>query len=181
MREGPIGSIANFSAVENKEKLPDLIRPNLRVVFCGTAAGDRSAQIGAYYAGRGNSFWETLLLTGLTPRLLEPVEFSELLDFGIGLTDLVKKKSGMDHVLEDGDFDIEGLKDKLKAFKPRILAFTSKNGGKQFLGKRKVDYGPQGQVGQTELWVLPSTSGAARRHWDIGWWEKLALAASERH
>lgn len=36
--------------------LPDLLRPGLRVVFCGTAAGAASALSGAYYAGRGNRF-----------------------------------------------------------------------------------------------------------------------------
>ncbi|HEU5143069.1 MAG TPA: uracil-DNA glycosylase family protein [Solirubrobacterales bacterium] len=50
--------------------LPDLVRPGLRVVFCGTAAGTASARAGAYYAGPGNRFWETLRVTGLTPVLL---------------------------------------------------------------------------------------------------------------
>jgi G:T/U-mismatch repair DNA glycosylase len=38
--------------------LPDVLQPDLKVVFCGTAAGTQSAQAGAYYAGRGNYFWE---------------------------------------------------------------------------------------------------------------------------
>jgi G:T/U-mismatch repair DNA glycosylase len=42
------------------EVLPDLLRPGLRIVFCGTAAGTASARAGAYYAGPGNAFWPTL-------------------------------------------------------------------------------------------------------------------------
>ncbi len=38
--------------------LPDVLQPDLRVIFCGTAAGTQSAQLGAYYTGRGNYFWE---------------------------------------------------------------------------------------------------------------------------
>ena len=40
--------------------LPDILQPNLKVVFCGTAAGDASAKKRAYYAGPGNRFWKTL-------------------------------------------------------------------------------------------------------------------------
>ncbi len=50
--------------------LLDLLRPGLRVVFCGTAAGAVSAAKGAYYAGPGNRFWPMLAKTGLTPRQL---------------------------------------------------------------------------------------------------------------
>ena len=47
--------------------IPDLIRPGLRIVFCGTALGAASARAGAYYAGPGNKFWPTLHEVGLTP------------------------------------------------------------------------------------------------------------------
>lgn len=39
---------------------PDLLAPHLRLVFCGTAAGNVSAARGAYYAGPGNQFWPIL-------------------------------------------------------------------------------------------------------------------------
>jgi len=48
--------------------LPDVLKPGLKVVFCGTAAGNRSAKIKAYYAGRDNQFWAVLHRIGLTPR-----------------------------------------------------------------------------------------------------------------
>jgi TDG/mug DNA glycosylase family protein len=37
--------------------LPDVLKPGLKVVFCGTAVGNKSARASAYYAGRGNQFW----------------------------------------------------------------------------------------------------------------------------
>lgn len=33
--------------------LPDVLQPNLNIVFCGTAPGTVSAQRGAYYANAG--------------------------------------------------------------------------------------------------------------------------------
>ena len=52
--------------------LPDVLAPGLRAVFCGTAAGTKSAIAGAYYAGPGNKFWPTLHAIGLTPRRFAP-------------------------------------------------------------------------------------------------------------
>ena len=83
--------------------LPDVLKPGLRVVFCGTAVGSKSARAGAYYAGRGNQFWSVLYRVGLTPRQLEPQEFRLLLQYGIGLTDLAKRRSGSDGVLSSSN------------------------------------------------------------------------------
>ncbi len=46
--------------------LPDLLAPDLDIVFCGTAVGTASARRGAYYAGPGNAFWPTLFKVGLS-------------------------------------------------------------------------------------------------------------------
>jgi TDG/mug DNA glycosylase family protein len=73
--------------------LPDLLKANLSVVFCGTAAGSKSAERKAYYAGAGNLFYPTLESCGFTPRILKPQEFSELLNCQIGLTDLANSPS----------------------------------------------------------------------------------------
>ncbi|WP_422392985.1 G/U mismatch-specific DNA glycosylase [Moorella humiferrea] len=86
--------------------LPDVIKPGLKVIFCGMAAGNRSATIGSYYAGRGNQFWAVLYRIGLTPRQLQPREYRSLLSYGIGLTDLVKSVSGNDNTLDNEFFDI---------------------------------------------------------------------------
>lgn len=154
--------------------LPDVLQPNLRIVFCGSAAGTQSARAGAYYAGRGNRFWETLFQVGLTPRRLEPREFRALLAYGIGLTDLAKIACGPDDSLSSKDDDIAGLWAKMARFAPRVLAFNGKRAASVFLG-RSVAYGLQPErIGATTLFVLPSTSGAARRWWDVSHWHELA-------
>src|SRR4051794_32803818 len=73
--------------IQGMNVLPDVLRPGLRLVICGSAAGVVSAARGEYYAGPGNKFWDILAVTGLTPRRLLPHEFRDVLDFGIGLTD----------------------------------------------------------------------------------------------
>lgn len=154
--------------------LPDVMAANLAVVFCGTAVGSASARRGAYYADPGNAFWPTLFEIGLTPRLLEPNEYPQILDYGLGLTDLAKHVSGSDHSLSESDFDRRGLRAKIESYEPRILAFTGKRAAEEYLVCR-VQYGllPE-SIGNTRLFVLPSPSGAARRFWDEGQWHKLA-------
>ena len=167
MRES--GGRANPSA-----KLDDLLRPGLDLVVCGTAASAVSAARGQYYAGPGNRFWSVLEETGLTPCLLQPSEFRSLLQYGIGLTDVVKNQAGM-----DADIDFSGygatLELRLRSFSPRFLCFNGKRAASEALGRRQITYGMQSEkFGLTNLFVAPSTSAAARRWWDDRFWEQLA-------
>ena len=154
--------------------LPDVIAPDLAVLFCGSAAGRVSAAVGAYYAGPGNRFWPILYEVGLTPRRLAPAEFAELAHYGLGLTDLCKSASGADRELPGAADDPHGLEQKVRRYTPKILAFVGKRPARALLG-RPVDVGLQAEtIGRTRLFVLPSPSGAARRYWDERPWAELA-------
>ncbi len=161
--------------------LPDLLSEGLKVVFCGTAAGARSAQVGAYYAGRGNKFWKTLFQIGLTPRLLEPGEFRLLAQYGIGLTDIAKTYSGADKGLKRAHFDAEGLRRKIEKCAPTVFAFNGKRAARSFYAT-DVHYGiqPEKLPVFTTGFVLPSTSGAASGFWNVDYWQQLADFLKER-
>jgi TDG/mug DNA glycosylase family protein len=154
--------------------VPDLLRPGLAIVFCGTAPSRASAAARAYYAKPGNRFWRALHESGITARRFEPAEYRELLRLGIGLTDLCKAHSGNDDELPDGALDAAALRRKLRRHRPAIVAFTSKNAAQAFLG-RKVEYGWQPErEGATRLMVLTSPSGQATRFWSLAPWRELA-------
>ena len=162
--------------------LPDVLAPGLRVVFCGTAPGTRSAREGAYYAHPGNHFWRTLFAIGLTPRLLAPAEFRDVLQFGIGLTDVAKHHFGSDAELPRAAFDAAALQRKLARYRPRIVAFTSKNAARAglALGSRNPGYGEQPfAIAQTRVFVLPSPSGQARGFWNVEPWRELAATIKQ--
>ena len=130
--------------------------------------------MGAPYAGPGNRFWSILHETGLTPRLLEAQEFRDLPLYGIGLTDVAKFASGPDSSLARSDFDPAAVVAKVERYAPGILAFVGKRAARAVLGG-SVDYGSQDvRVGASEVWVVPSTSGAARGSWDTEPWHDLA-------
>jgi TDG/mug DNA glycosylase family protein len=163
------------------DKLPDVLAPGLKIVFCGTAAGDRSAQRGCYYAGAGNKFWPTLAGIGLTPRHLRPEEFWKIPYFGLGLTDLAKKASGLDASLRSHDFDVDGFRDRLTTAAPLFVAFNGKKAAQLALKQRDLPYGPVHiRIGVSAVFVLPSTSGLASGRWSIEPWKALALAAHYR-
>jgi len=156
--------------------------PGLKIVFCGSAAGNVSALRGAYYAHPQNKFWPTLHRIGLTPRLLKPEEFRELTVWGLGLTDISKHASGMDRELPRaalGPDACAALEAKIHANQPDFLAFTSLTAGSRYLG-RAVDFGESGaRIGRTRIWVLPSPSPAANWNWEVHkhWWRMLAEEA----
>jgi TDG/mug DNA glycosylase family protein len=161
--------------------LDDLLVPNLRLVFCGTAAGTRSAAQRAYYAGIGNKFWPTLAAVGLTPRQLEANDFRELLQFGIGLTDLVQDQAGPDERIRFSTTAVDRFRDRILTFRPACLAFNGKRAARVFLGVKHIDFGLQrSRIGDTALYCVPSTSGLAARHWDLAPWRQLAQQVPAR-
>ncbi len=162
--------------------LPEQLRPGLRLVFCGTAAGRKSALEKAYYAHAQNKFWKTLHQVGLTPRLFAPQDYPLLAELGIGLTDIAKFAFGMDHQLPKealGAEAAEGLRRRIRKFAPLHLAFTSLNAGRKVMGKSARAGEQVERLGETRVWILPSPSPLADNHWDIAPWRQLAKAVQK--
>jgi TDG/mug DNA glycosylase family protein len=144
-------------------------------VFCGTAAGEVAARVGAPYAGPGNRFWWVLHEVGLTPRQLEPLEFRRLPEFGIGLTDVAKHAVGGDSTLRAPDFDGAAVLEKVERYRPGVLAFVGKRAAREVLGRNPDAYGEEDVTPDgIPIWVVPSTSGAARGFWNVAPWRALA-------
>ena len=71
--------------------VPDLIAPGLAVLFCGINPGLYSGATGHHFARPGNRFWRTLQAAGFTDRLVSPWEERLLLEYGLGITNLVAR------------------------------------------------------------------------------------------
>lgn len=158
--------------------LKDILTHNLDIVFCGTAKGKISVLKGFYYAGPGNKFYNILHKTGFTPFKLEPKDCYEINKYKIGLTDLVHNEYGNDNEISSDNFDVEGFLKKMKFYKPKFIAFNSKKGASFVLGyggkTNLFDYGLQKKtIGKSKVYVLPSTSGNARKYWNESYWHKL--------
>lgn len=165
--------------------LPDYMREGMKLVIVGFNPGEASARAGHYYAGRGNQFWPLLYQAGVVPEALEAEDDRRLIEFGIGLTDLVKRPSrGIEEIRRE-DF-AEGrvmLSQKLEQHHPRIIAFNGKLAYEKFSG-RPCKLGLQKEkLYGAQVFVLPSTSG--QNTGDSGaekltYFKQLAALLSER-
>ena len=152
------------------DRLDDLLSPGLRIVFCGTAAGNRSAKTRTYYAGPGNRFWTVIRKVGLVTETLGPADFRRASEFKIGFTDLAKAACGMDSTLVSADFDLARFWEAMARHRPQAVAFTSKAAGSIALGiaRQRLAFGRVTADSTPNAlpccYVLPSPSGA-NAHW----------------
>lgn len=151
-----------MTAVEGTGALPDVLAPDLDVIFCGINPGRVSAAAGAHFANPRNDFWRLLHDAGFTPRLLQPTEQRELPSFGLGVTNAAYRTTRGSGDLRRGDFagSAERLERVATELKPRAIAFVGKEAFRGVFGERP-DFGPQDRrLRDTLLFVLPSTSPA---------------------
>src|SRR5438093_9149658 len=142
--------------------VPDVLAPDLLVVFCGINPGRVSAAAGAHFANPRNDFWRLLHDAGLTPRQLAPEEQFELLVYGYGLTNAAFRTTQGSGDLRRGDFagSAERLERLALDLRPRAIAFVGKEAYRGAFGER-AELGPQERtIDDVGLFVLPSTSPA---------------------
>jgi double-stranded uracil-DNA glycosylase len=154
-------------AAEGK-KVPDVIAPGLKVLFCGINPGLYTAVIGHHFGRPGNRFWPTLYAAGITPRLLSPYEERELLDYGYGITNLVARATAAADALSSHEL-VEGgqaLVDKIRRYRPRFLGVlgltayrTAFHRPKTQIGLQEERLGAGPEYNGARLWVLPNPSG----------------------
>jgi TDG/mug DNA glycosylase family protein len=142
-------------------QLPDYLRAGLKVVFVGFNPGERSARIGHYYAGRGNQFWNFLYESGLVPVRLRPEDDRRVLEFGLGMTDVVKRWSKSSSELRAADYrrGVPLLTAKLRRYAPRVVAFNGKVAFENFHGRPARLGWQRARLEGARVFVLPSTSG----------------------
>ena len=149
--------------------LPDYLRPGLDVVFVGANPGLISAKQGHYYANPRNPFWSLLHKAGFLPEPLGPREDARVLEFGIGLTDLVKRPtSGIAELSrEEKKAGAIRLQKKLNLCRPLVVCFNGKEVYKGFTGQG-CDLGQQRgeRLARASLFVVPSTS-PQNTHWNV--------------
>jgi double-stranded uracil-DNA glycosylase len=163
--------------------VPDVLAPGLRIVFVGINPGRVSAAARAHFANPRNDFWRLLHAARLTSRLYEPAEQFSLLEEGIGVTNAAYRTTSGSGDLRRSDFagSAERLEQIARDLRPGWLAFVGKEAYRGTFGNRP-ELGLQREtLGETKLFVLPSTSPAnAAVPWRqrLRWFQELAGRAS---
>jgi double-stranded uracil-DNA glycosylase len=159
--------------------VPDVLGPGLAVVFCGINPGFVSDAAKAHFANPRNDFWRLLHAAGFTSRLYEPGEQFEVLQEGIGLTNAAPRTTRGSGDLRRADFDgaAERLERLATELRPGWLAFVGKEAYRGAFNERAGLGAQERRLGDTRLFVLPSTSPAnAAVPWDerLRWFRSLA-------
>jgi double-stranded uracil-DNA glycosylase len=142
--------------------LPDVIAPDLDVLFCGINPGLYTAAVQQHFGRPGNRFWPVLHRAGFTPRLFHPSEQRELLPLGYGITNLVARATAAAAELTDDELAEGGriLERKVRRYRPRVLAVVGVGAYRTAFGRPKAKLGLQPEtIGATRIWVLPNPSG----------------------
>ena len=133
----------------------------MKLVIVGCNPTESSVRVGHYYAGRDNEFWPLLFESGVVPEPFDYRDDKRVIEFGIGLTDLVKRPSRTIEELQRPDF-AEGrivLSQKLEEFAPRVVAFNGRLTYEQF-AQRRCKYGLQKErLYGARVYVFPATPG----------------------
>lgn len=140
----------------------DVIGPELDLLFVGINPGLYSGATGHHFARPGNRFWPVLHAAGFTPRQLDPSEQSELLRYGLGVSNLVNRTTATADELEPEEFVAgrRALAAKIRRHRPRNIAFLGISAYQQAFGVKKASVGLQeGTFGGATVWVLPNPSG----------------------
>ena len=145
--------------------IPDVLPPSgepFHVLFVGINPGLYSAATGWHFARPGNRFWPALHLSGFTPRLLAPAEQDLLVDYGLGITNLVARATAQAAELDPAELRAGG--ERLAALiadrRPRVLAVAGVTAYRTAFARPRAIIGPQPDLlAGTRLWVLPNPSG----------------------
>lgn len=142
------------------QTLPDYLREGLDIVFVGLNPGLYSAQVGHYFAYKYNRFWPALSASGLIPEPCGPENDARLIEWGIGLTDIVKRPTHGIHELTPTEFrrGAKLLQEKIAQYKPRIICFVGLTGYRVCCGNDGSSGLQAGRFGGAQVFVIPSTS-----------------------
>ena len=161
------------------QAVPDYLRPGLKLVIVGINPGTRSGATGHHYAFAGNHFWPLMYDSGLIPEPLTYAEDYRVLEWDIGLTNLVHRTTATasDLTREELRCSVPELADKLSRFEPLVVAFNGKGIYEAYSGRRDVTLGLQPErLGNTQFFVTPSSSGrtaAYQRPAKLGYYREL--------
>jgi TDG/mug DNA glycosylase family protein len=147
------------------DRLPDILAPNLLVVFRGIDPGLSAAKSGHHFLSRSNRFWRVLYLSGFTPHQIDPENDRSILRYRYGLTTAVTRPTRRAAELSRDEFrlartEFEG---KIHGFAPYAIAFLGKRAYAEFSGGREIRWGPRSTpFAGAQAWVLPNPSGLNR-------------------
>ena len=144
----------------------DHLQPGLRLLFVGYNPSIRSGETGHHYANPRNRFWTILEQSGITERRYTAEEDQDLLQYGIGFTNIVPRPTQTAAEITAEEY-AEGrveLRRKIERLKPERVCFVGKGVYEAYSSRRTRSWGFQSEpiVPGVKDFVAPSSSGLVR-------------------
>jgi double-stranded uracil-DNA glycosylase len=149
-------------------EVPDLLGPDLRLLFVGINPGLWTAAVQTHFAHPANRFYPALLRAGLITRPVSPSDGmtdddrDHLRSRGIGITNLVHRATARAaelsaEELRAGGAELEAL---VRRTSPRVVAVAGITAYRIAFGRPKAVLGRQPEdLAGAQLWVVPNPSG----------------------
>jgi double-stranded uracil-DNA glycosylase len=144
---------------------PDILAAGLDVVFCGLNPATSAATAGHNFSNPSNRFWSVLHLAGFTDTRIRPEDERRLLDYGCGITAVVRRPTQRASEVPTDEF--RNARDEFEAmmrhYAPRVIAFLGKRALAAMTNKADIAWGRyEPGFAETTAWVLPNPSGLNR-------------------
>jgi TDG/mug DNA glycosylase family protein len=158
--------------------LPDLVRPGLRVLFCGYNPSLYAADAGVAFARPGNRFWPAVLEAGLASVDRDP--WHAVRHHDIGFTDMVKRASvaAAELTKEELRAGFQRVTAVCEWLAPEVICFLGIGGWRDLVNKKAtVGWQPEA-VGPSRVYVMPNPSGLNASTQHAGYVEHLRAVAA---
>lgn len=169
-RAGPTSAAkptrAELAAARGRS-IADVIAKDLDVLFVGINPGLYSGATGHHFARPGNRFWRALAGAGFTDGIVSPFRDAELIERGLGITNLVGRATARADELDDAELRAGAvtLAAKVDRFTPRFVAIVGVGAYRIAFDRRGAGFGRQPEaIGSSALWILPNPSGLNAHH-----------------
>ncbi|MGZ6754012.1 MAG: mismatch-specific DNA-glycosylase [Nocardioides sp.] len=149
-------------------EVPDLLGPDLRLLFVGINPGLWTAATQTHFAHPVNRFYPALLAAGILERPVDPsagmtdADRAHLTGRGVGITNLVRRATaradelGREELREGG----RALERLVAERRPRVVAVAGITAYRTAFGLPRAVAGRQPEpIAGAELWVVPNPSG----------------------
>ena len=149
----------------SRKRLPDHIRPGVRIFFVGINPGFRSVATGHHFAGYSNRFWKLLFESKLVSEPLTHQDDWRLPDWGLGLTNIIQRPSAGIDVLKPREYTAgkKRLVATVKRYRPHAVALLGVTIYRTLFPEYRtgrVSLGLQAKtLADCPVFVLPNPSG----------------------
>jgi double-stranded uracil-DNA glycosylase len=148
--------------------VPDLIGPDLRLLFVGINPGLWTAAVQTHFARPGNRFYPALRRAGILTRDIDLArgmtddDRRHLLERGVGITNLVNRATARADELTAVELRQGGLRlgALVSEIRPKVVAVLGISAYRTAFGRPKARAGEQPHLLEgAHLWVVPNPSG----------------------